>query len=152
VEEEKRMGLFHLAYAPRDKWIGYDPTLISECCFAPANILSSLKLMYFVTVNSSLGPLKISLGRMVIDIIKFLFIALLVCFSFACGVHQLYGPYADVRTAECLQCLETKVNPAECRCDRTLARSVDVREANIESSPILDMFCIINEVCIDQSN
>jgi len=125
VEEEKRLGQFHLARATRDKWDAYDPTLISEGLFAAANIFSSLKVIYIFTVNPHLGPLQISLGRMVIDIMKFLFIALLVCFSYSCGVNQLYWYYAEERTRNCTACLLTKVNPADCKCDRTLAKSVD---------------------------
>ncbi|VDN09379.1 unnamed protein product [Dibothriocephalus latus] len=44
-------------------------------------------------VNEQLGPLQISLGNMLIDITKFLFIFLLVITSFACGLHQLYYYY-----------------------------------------------------------
>lgn len=37
------------------------------------------------SVNSHLGPLQLSLGRMFIDIVKFFSIYALVLFSFACG-------------------------------------------------------------------
>ncbi|KAL5968627.1 Transient-receptor-potential-like protein, partial [Taenia solium] len=47
----------------------------------------------FLQVNEHLGPLQISLGNMLIDITKFLFIFLLVITSFACGLHQLYYYY-----------------------------------------------------------
>ncbi|VDP34905.1 unnamed protein product [Schistosoma margrebowiei] len=44
-------------------------------------------------INEHLGPLQISLGNMLIDITKFIFIFLLVISSFACGLHQLYYYY-----------------------------------------------------------
>ena len=38
---------------------------------------------------------QISLGRMAIDILKFLTLYLLVLFAFACGMNQLLWYYAD---------------------------------------------------------
>ena len=55
----------------REKWDPWDPTLISEGIFACANIFSSLKLVYIFTINPYLGPLQISLGRMIFDIMKY---------------------------------------------------------------------------------
>ena len=46
----------------RRYWDAWDPTLISECVFATANIFSSLKLVHMFTINPHLGPLQISLG------------------------------------------------------------------------------------------
>ena len=84
------------------------------------------QLIYIFTVNPHLGPLQISLGRMVIDILKFLFIALLVCFSYSCGVNQLYWYYAEARTRNCTACMAIKDNPIDCKCDRTLAKYVEL--------------------------
>lgn len=117
-----------LAEAKREDWDAHDPTLISEGLFAAANIFSTLKLIYIFTTNPHLGPLQISLGRMVIDILKFLFIALLVCFSYSCGVNQLYWYYAEARSRECEVCLANNETRAECKtqCDRALAKCVFV--------------------------
>ena len=57
--------------------------------------------MHIFTVNAHLGPLQISLGRMVIDIMKFGFVYLLVLFAFACGLNQLFWYYALMRQTEC---------------------------------------------------
>ncbi|VDL77072.1 unnamed protein product [Nippostrongylus brasiliensis] len=85
----------------RKDWDAWDPTLVSECVFATANIFSSLKLVHIFTVNPYLGPLKISLGRMVIDILKFFLVYALVLFAFACGLNQLLWYYAATRQQEC---------------------------------------------------
>ncbi|PAV58403.1 hypothetical protein WR25_23941 [Diploscapter pachys] len=85
----------------RKDWNAWDPTLVSECVFATANIFSSLKLVHIFTVNPHLGPLKISLGRMVIDILKFFLVYALVLFAFACGLNQLLWYYATMRKQEC---------------------------------------------------
>lgn len=67
---------------PRDQWDAYDPMLLSEGAFAAGMIFSFLKLVHIFSVNPHLGPLQISLGRMIIDIIKFFFIYTLVLFAF----------------------------------------------------------------------
>ena len=54
----------------REDWDAFDPNLVSEGLFAAANIFSTLKLVYIFTVNPHLGPLQITLGRMVMDIMK----------------------------------------------------------------------------------
>ncbi|XP_037569547.1 LOW QUALITY PROTEIN: transient receptor potential-gamma protein-like [Dermacentor silvarum] len=89
------------AYLPREKWDAWDPILIAEGLFATANIFSSLKLVYIFSVNPHLGPLQISLGRMVIDIVKFFFVYTLVLFAFACGMNQLLWYYADSERQLC---------------------------------------------------
>ena len=100
VEKEKAEGK-PTAMLPRKDWDAYDPNLIAECLFAAANIFSSLKLVYIFTVNPHLGPLQISLGRMVVDIMKWAFVYCLVVFAFSCGVNQLYWYYAMRRDEEC---------------------------------------------------
>ena len=57
--------------------------------FAAANIFSNLKLVYIFSVNPYLGPLQVSLSRMVMDILKFITLFVLVLFAFSCG-KKLY--------------------------------------------------------------
>ncbi|KAA0702161.1 Short transient receptor potential channel 4 [Triplophysa tibetana] len=78
---------------PRETWEMWHPTLVAEAVFAIANIFSSLRLISLFTANSHLGPLQISLGRMLLDILKFLFIYCLVLVAFANGLNQLYFYY-----------------------------------------------------------
>ncbi|XP_023238125.1 transient receptor potential-gamma protein-like [Centruroides sculpturatus] len=101
------------ASLPREKWDPWDPILIAEGIFATANVFSSLKLVYIFSVNPHLGPLQISLGRMVIDIVKFFFVYTLVLFAFACGLNQLLWYYADMEKQECMK----KSNGNETRTD-----------------------------------
>lgn len=61
----------------------------AEGLFSAANIFSSLKLVYIFSVNPHLGPLQVSLSRMVMDIIKFFFLYVLVLFAFSSGLNQL---------------------------------------------------------------
>ena len=48
-----------------------------------------------------MGPLQIALGKMVIDIIKWMFLYCLVVFAFGCGMNQLLWYYADLEKQEC---------------------------------------------------
>ncbi|GFS15873.1 transient-receptor-potential-like protein [Elysia marginata] len=79
----------------REDWPQSDPTIISEGLFAIANVFSFARIIYLFQANQHLGPLQISLGCMLIDIAKFLFIFFLVVSSFACGLNQLYWYYND---------------------------------------------------------
>ncbi|KAM4796084.1 short transient receptor potential channel 4 [Rhinophrynus dorsalis] len=86
----------------REEWEMWHPTLVAEAVFAIANIFSSLRLISLFTANSHLGPLQISLGRMLLDILKFLFIYCLVLLAFANGLNQLYFYYeTDDKSLKC---------------------------------------------------
>ncbi|XP_065332028.1 transient receptor potential protein-like isoform X2 [Cloeon dipterum] len=106
---------------PREDWHPFDPMLLSEGMFSAAmifrqklpltdkiiklnkisRVFSFLKLVHIFSVNPHLGPLQISLGRMVIDIIKFFFIYMLVLFAFGCGMNQLLWYYSDLDRQRC---------------------------------------------------
>lgn len=123
VEKEKELGLREHANLPRQKWDAYDPNLIAEALFAAANIFSCLKLIYIFTVNPHLGPLQISLGRMIMDLMKFAVLYVLLLFSFACGLNHLHWYYAALRREECdknrLGSYSAKANDAKFDpCDR----------------------------------
>ncbi|XP_054649216.1 short transient receptor potential channel 4-like [Dunckerocampus dactyliophorus] len=95
-------------HKPRGSWEMWHPTLIAESLFAIANIFSSLRLICLFTANSHLGPLQISLGRMLLDILKFLFIYCLVLLAFANGLNQLYFYYETDEGRNCkgIRCIQ----------------------------------------------
>ncbi|CAH1959081.1 unnamed protein product [Acanthoscelides obtectus] len=86
---------------PREEWDSFEPMLLSEGAFAAGMIFSFLKLVHIFSVNPHLGPLQISLGRMIIDIVKFFFIYTLVLFAFGCGLNQLLWYYAELEKNKC---------------------------------------------------
>ncbi|XP_063237595.1 transient receptor potential protein [Bacillus rossius redtenbacheri] len=86
---------------PREQWHPFDPMLLSEGAFAAGMIFSYMKLVHIFSVNPHLGPLQISLGRMIIDILKFFFIYTLVLFAFGCGMNQLLWYYATLERHRC---------------------------------------------------
>ena len=54
-----------------------------------------------LSINPYLGPLQIALGKMIIDIVKWMFLFLLVVFAFGCGMTQLLWYYADLEMQVC---------------------------------------------------
>ncbi|KAA3678491.1 transient receptor potential cation channel subfamily C member 4 [Paragonimus westermani] len=88
-------------FVNRGHWDPFDPILIAECLFAGANIVSTLRLVYIFTISPQLGPLQISLGRMLYDIFKFFCVYLLVIVAFAFGLNQLFWFYANNRARDC---------------------------------------------------
>lgn len=58
------------------------------------------------SISSHLGPLQLSLGRIMIDILKFFSIYSLVLFSFACGLNQLMWYFADLERKKCYNSLD----------------------------------------------
>lgn len=93
--ESNQYGLREM---PRKDWPSMDPTLIAEGLFAVANAFSFSRIIFLFQANQHLGPIQISLGCMLIDIVKFLFIFLIVMTSFVCGLNQLYYYYNGSRT------------------------------------------------------
>ncbi len=96
-------------WIPREQWKSFDPHLLAEGdkvsqaddieivanlvqfigMFGAGMISSFLKVIHIFSINPYLGPLQVSLGKMVIDIAKWLVLYVLVLFSFGCGLNQL---------------------------------------------------------------
>ncbi|XP_048773231.1 short transient receptor potential channel 7-like isoform X2 [Ostrea edulis] len=80
--------------ADRFYWQPFDPINAAEALFAVANILSFSRISYLLPANEALGPLQITLGRMVTDILKFMLLFMVVIGSFMVGLHNLYWYYS----------------------------------------------------------
>lgn len=64
-------------------------------------VRSALKLIDMCSISSHLGPLQLSLKRILTDIVKFFSIYSLVLFSFACGLNQLMWYFANLERERC---------------------------------------------------
>ena len=80
-------------YLPREEWYAYDPYLISEGLFGAGMISSYLKIVQILSVNPHLGSLQISLGRMIMDILKWVLLG------------RLSDKYDSLRTSSNCRCL-----------------------------------------------
>ncbi|PFX26490.1 Short transient receptor potential channel 2 [Stylophora pistillata] len=67
--------------------------IVADGIYATATVLSYFHLAHIFQVNSVLGPLQLSLYRMLKDVLKFLAIFLLLYIAFATGVVKIYSYY-----------------------------------------------------------
>ena len=61
-------------WTPREDWDTFEPMLLADAMFGAGMIASYLKVIHIFSINPYLGPLQIAIGKMIIDIIKFLFL------------------------------------------------------------------------------
>uniref|UniRef100_A0A3P9A003 Transient receptor potential cation channel subfamily C member 2a n=1 Tax=Esox lucius TaxID=8010 RepID=A0A3P9A003_ESOLU len=77
----------------RDEWWQEDPQLISEILFAVTSMLSFTRLAYILPTHESLGTLQISIGKMIDDMARFMFVLMIIGTAFLCGLNNIYVPY-----------------------------------------------------------
>ncbi|XP_047370932.1 short transient receptor potential channel 5-like [Vespa velutina] len=80
----------------RKYWHKYDPTLIAEGVYCLATIMAFFRLMFLCQLNYHLGPLQLSLGKMIHDVTKFIVIFAIVLLAFTSGLSKLYQYYEDM--------------------------------------------------------
>ncbi|XP_034745351.1 short transient receptor potential channel 2-like [Etheostoma cragini] len=77
----------------RKDWHQEDPQLIAEVLFAVTSLLSFTRLAYILPAHESLGTLQISIGKMIDDMMRFMFILMIIGTAFLCGINNIYVPY-----------------------------------------------------------
>ncbi|XP_071391031.1 short transient receptor potential channel 2-like [Centroberyx affinis] len=77
----------------REEWHQEDPQLIAEVLFAVTSMLSFTRLAYILPAQESLGTLQISIGKMIDDMMRFMFILMIIGTAFLCGINNVYVPY-----------------------------------------------------------
>ncbi|XP_050948178.1 transient receptor potential cation channel subfamily C member 2b [Labeo rohita] len=77
----------------RNEWHQEDPQFIAEVLFAVTSMLSFTRLAYILPAHESLGTLQISIGKMIDDMMRFMFILVIIGTAFLCGVNNIYVPY-----------------------------------------------------------
>ncbi|XP_062309290.1 transient receptor potential cation channel subfamily C member 2b [Osmerus eperlanus] len=77
----------------RDSWHQEDPQLIAEVLFAVTSMLSFTRLAYILPAQESLGTMQISIGKMIDDMMRFMFILMIIGTAFLCGINNIYVPY-----------------------------------------------------------
>ncbi|XP_073942520.1 short transient receptor potential channel 4-like isoform X2 [Choristoneura fumiferana] len=77
----------------RKYWDQYNPTLLAEGTFCLATILAYFRLMLLCQLNYHLGPLQVSLGKMTVDIYKYLTVFAIIISAFAAGLTRFYQYY-----------------------------------------------------------
>ncbi|XP_050396877.2 short transient receptor potential channel 7 isoform X1 [Patella vulgata] len=100
LDPDKAFYTIYWLNADRFYWDAFDPINLSEGLFAIANILSFARISYLLPANESLGPLQISLGRMLNDIAKFITLFVFVMVAFMIGLHNLFWYYSNHENLE----------------------------------------------------
>ncbi|BFZ13049.1 hypothetical protein BsWGS_16088 [Bradybaena similaris] len=100
ADQQKTLDHLYWLNADRIYWQPNDPINLLEGQFAMANILSFSRISYLLPANEILGPLQISLGRMLKDIAKFLALFVLVILAFMVGLHNLFWYYSERKSIE----------------------------------------------------
>lgn len=78
VERTVTVTVVTVAMTARFEWAMDDPEIVSDMLFAVANVMSIARTTYLMPAFEVLGPLQISLGRMLGDITRFLALFTLV--------------------------------------------------------------------------
>ncbi|XP_019629549.1 PREDICTED: short transient receptor potential channel 3-like [Branchiostoma belcheri] len=86
-------GHYRFLDSDRTTWLGEDPKLVSECLFAVGCTMAFCRVFINFPISEELGPLQISLGRMMGDIIRFIIIFFVIFVAFWMGLFNLYNYY-----------------------------------------------------------
>ncbi|KAL8607311.1 hypothetical protein ACOMHN_039461 [Nucella lapillus] len=95
IKAQRESPHHYFMEASRFQWEPYDPEIVSDALFAIANVISFARTTWLMPAFEVLGPLQISLGRMIGDITRFLVLFTLVLFAFMVGLHNLYWYYGS---------------------------------------------------------
>ncbi|XP_022789684.1 short transient receptor potential channel 4-like isoform X3 [Stylophora pistillata] len=82
-----------LSYWYFGKWKPREAFVLADVLYASASVMAYFHLTHIFQVDSVLGPLQLSLYKMLKDVQRFLFIFLVLYFSFANGVVKVYSYY-----------------------------------------------------------
>ena len=76
--------------------------IVADVLYASAAVLAFFHLAHAFQISSTLGPLQLSLYRMLRDVAKFLLIFLLLFIAFGTGIVKVYSYYvvAQVKLRE----------------------------------------------------
>nr|CAB3267282.1 short transient receptor potential channel 5 [Phallusia mammillata] len=83
----------------RDQWFINETVLISlsEACLAFVTILIHIRALELLYIDRTFGPLQLSLDKMIVDTIRFLFLFVITFFACALAMTQLYWAYGEAR-------------------------------------------------------
>ncbi|KAK7114816.1 hypothetical protein V1264_000808 [Littorina saxatilis] len=98
--QQQTYAYFYWLNTDRQEWRQSDPINLAEGLFALANIISFSRIFYLLPANETLGPMQISLRRMINDIIKFLLIGAMAVSGFMISLRNLFLWYGETLAVE----------------------------------------------------
>ncbi|KAL0629558.1 Short transient receptor potential channel 2 [Plecturocebus cupreus] len=94
-DDSQGAACYYFTTAERSEWRTEDPQFLAEVLFAVTSMLSFTRLAYILPAHESLGTLQISIGKMIDDMIRFMFILMIILTAFLCGLNNIYVPYQE---------------------------------------------------------
>ncbi|CAG7732332.1 unnamed protein product [Allacma fusca] len=82
--------------AERLNWSYMDVFMVADCFLALGTVMASGKLLRYVQLNSTIGPIQVALGKMIKNISLFIPMFTIVFSSFALAITAIYAPYVTV--------------------------------------------------------
>ena len=76
-------------------WPWNDPMLVSESFYCLACVFAIGRLVYLFQMSQILGPVQLSLSRMLYDVLQMFMLLFLAIFAFSMGMTRLYRDYKD---------------------------------------------------------
>ncbi|KAF0765472.1 short transient receptor potential channel 4-like [Aphis craccivora] len=80
----------------RKFWHWDDPQLVAEGLFTVATVMAYLRLLFLCQLNYYIGPMQVSLGKVLHDFGKFATFLAIIMAAFTCGLGTYYSYYAGM--------------------------------------------------------
>ncbi|XP_060848493.1 short transient receptor potential channel 4-like isoform X2 [Rhopalosiphum padi] len=80
----------------RKYWHWADPQLLAEGLFTVATVMAYLRLLFLCQLNYYVGPMQVSLGKVLHDFGKFATFLVIIMAAFTCGLGTYYSYYAGM--------------------------------------------------------
>ncbi|XP_050426946.1 short transient receptor potential channel 4-like [Adelges cooleyi] len=80
----------------RKYWHWADPQLLGEALFAFATVMSFVRLLFLCQLNYYIGPMQVSLGKVLNDFAKFMTFLVIIMMAFTSGLGTFYSYYAGM--------------------------------------------------------
>ncbi|XP_027845302.2 short transient receptor potential channel 6-like [Aphis gossypii] len=80
----------------RKYWHWADPQLVAESLFAVATVMAYMRLLFLCQLNYDIGPMQVSLGKVLYDFAKFATFLVIIMAAFTCGLGTYYAYYTGM--------------------------------------------------------
>jgi len=80
----------------RKYWPWMHPQLVAESLFTVATVMAYLRLLFLCQLNYYIGPMQVSLGKVLHDFGKFATFLVIIMAAFTCGLGTYYSYYAGM--------------------------------------------------------
>uniref|UniRef100_UPI00398ED785 short transient receptor potential channel 2-like n=1 Tax=Pristiophorus japonicus TaxID=55135 RepID=UPI00398ED785 len=96
LADDKSYYCYYFTEADRHEWKQEDPQMVAEVLFAITSMLSLARLTSILPAHETLGTLQISIGKMIDDMMRFMFLLMIILTAFLCGINNIYVHYVDL--------------------------------------------------------